>query len=148
MPKHMELNGTRNLTASPQAVWNVMHNSAALQAAIPGAEEIAWQGDSAVSVRIKVELGPVNRTFSLLAQVVEQAAPNHIKFSINRQGVSNRVQGDLTVDLAPNGSGTALTYAGTAHLEGPLAMLDNPLTRPLVQRQIDQFFDNMARQIG
>lgn len=148
MPKHMELNGTRNLTASPQAVWNVMHNSAALQAAIPGAEEIAWQGDNAVSVRIKVELGPVNRAFSLMAQVVEQSAPSHIKFSTNRQGVSNRVQGDLTVDLAPNGSGTTLTYAGTAKLEGPLAMLDNPLTRPLVQRQIDQFFDNLASKIG
>ena len=148
MPKHMELNGTRNLSAAPQAVWDVMHNSAAIQAAIPGAEEIAWQGDSAVAVRIKVELGPVNRSFSLVAQVVEQSAPTHIKFSTNRQGVSNRVQGDLAVDLTPNGSGTTLVYAGTANLEGPLAMLDNPLTRPLVQRQIDQFFDNLARQIG
>lgn len=143
----MELNGTRNLTASPQAVWATLHDSAALQNAIPGAEEVTWQGDSSVVARIKINLGPINSTFGLTAQVVEQSAPTHLKFAINRQGVSSRIQGQLSVDLAPDGAGTVLTYAGTATLEGPIAIADNPLTRPLVQNAINQFFDNLARQI-
>ena len=145
--EHMELNGTRNFAASPQAVWAALHDSAALQNAIPGAEEVSWQGDSAISARVKLGLGPIIGTFGLMAQVVEQSAPSHLKFAINRQGANNRIQGNLTVDLAPDGAGTVLTYAGSAQLEGPIAMADNPLTRPLVQGAINQFFDNLAKQV-
>jgi carbon monoxide dehydrogenase subunit G len=52
------------------------------------------------------------------------------------------------VDLAPNGSGTTLTYAGTARLEGPIAIADNPLTRPLAHKAVDQFFENLGKQIS
>ena len=53
---------------------------------IPGAEQVAWQGDGSVSARIKVGLGPINGTFGMQAQSVEQAPPNHLKLAINRQG--------------------------------------------------------------
>jgi carbon monoxide dehydrogenase subunit G len=144
----MELNGTHNFTAAPAAVWAALHNATMLQNAIPGAEEVSWQSDSALSVRAKIEIGPINRSFGIMAQVVEQTPPSHLKFSLNRQGVSSRVEGELAVDLAPNGSGTTLTYAGTARLEGPIAIADNPLTRPLAHKAVDQFFENLGKQIS
>lgn len=147
VPKHMELNGTHNFTAAPAAVWAALHNATMLQNSIPGAEEVSWQGDSALSIRAKVPV--LNRSLGIMAQVVEQTPPSHLKFSLNRQGVSSRVQGEMTVDLAPNGAGTTLTYAGTAQMEGPIALaVENPIARGLAHKAVDQFFESLAKQIA
>jgi carbon monoxide dehydrogenase subunit G len=145
----MDLNGTYRFTAaSPQAVWNTLHDSTALQNAIPGAEKVAWQGDSAIAARVKVGLGPISGTFGVQAQVVEETAPNHMKLAINRQGANNSIQGQMTVDLAADGTGTVLTYQLAATLSGPIAMADNPMTKPLVQKMADQVFANLEKQVG
>lgn len=144
----MELTGTHRFAANRQAVWNALHNSAALQSSIPGAEEVAWQGDSAISLRVKVGVGPLNGTFAGQVQVTEQTPPSHLKLSVNRRGSTNAVQAEVAVELADEGAGTVLSYRGTARLEGPIAMADNPLTRPLVEGALGQFFSNFAKQVG
>ena len=53
----------------------------------------------------------------------------------------------IVVDLAPDGAGTQLSYSGSADLGGPIALLDNPLTRPLIDQAVDQAFSRLATQI-
>lgn len=139
----MELTGTHTFAASPDAVWTALHNSEVLKNTIPGVESVAWQGESAVTATVS-GIGPIKGPYSGTVQVAEHTAPNH--FKIVRNG--NSVSGSLTVDLAPNGSGTLLTYSATGNLGGPLAILDNPLTRPVIDSQIGQFFSRLDSQIS
>jgi uncharacterized protein len=143
----MELRGTRTYPASPQAIWDALHNADALKASIPGAEFVDWPDSSKVVLGIQVGIGPVKGAGWAEAHVVESTAPSHMKLEINRQGDHNKVAGALVVDLAPDGSGTQVSYSGSAVLGGPIALLDNPLTRPLVDQQLDQFFSRLAAQI-
>jgi uncharacterized protein len=138
----MELTGTHTFAASPEAVWNALHNSEVLKNTIPGVESVAWQGESAVTATIS-GIGPIKGPYSGTVQVAEHTAPSHLK--IVRNG--NSISGALTVDLAPNGSGTLLTYGATGNLGGPFALLDNPLTRPVIDSQINQFFTRLESQI-
>ena len=144
----MENNGTQSFSSSPQAVWDALHNGALLQQCIPGAEEVSWQGDSAVSARVSVGIGPFRGAGTVQAQVAEQQAPSHLKLVFNRQGAHNSAQGALTVDLAPEGAGTRVTYGASATLGGPIAVLDNPLSRPLVDHAIGEFFSNLKKHVG
>lgn len=144
----MDMNGTHTFSANRQAVWNALHNGAVLQSSIPGAEEVTWQGDSAVSARLNIGFGPVKGTFSGQAQVVEQTPPSHLKLAINRRGAASVIQAEVVIDLADAGTGTLLTYHGSAKLEGPIAFLDNPLTRPMVEGALGQFFSRFEKQIG
>lgn len=143
----MELKGSQEFAASPQAVWNALHNADVLKQAIAGAEEIRWDGSTLVA-RVNVGLGPVKGTYGAQAQEIESNPPNHMRLSFNRQGANNSVAGDATIDLAPNGSGTMVTYAVNANLSGPIAALDNPLTRPMVDRAIGQFFSSLAQKVS
>jgi carbon monoxide dehydrogenase subunit G len=143
----MELKGTQDFSASPQAVWDALHNADVLKQAMAGAEEVRWDGN-ALTARANVGIGPVKGTYGATAQETESSAPSHMKLSFNRQGSSNTVTGDATIDLAPNGAGTTLTYAVNAALGGPIAALDNPLTRPLVDRGISQFFTSLAQKVS
>jgi uncharacterized protein len=142
----MELRGTRTYTASPQAVWDSLHNPEVLRASIPGAKTVEWQGNR-VLFEIEVGIGPVKQAGWGELTVVESSAPSHMKLEVNREGAHNSAKGAIIVDLAPEGAGTQLTYSGTAALGGPIALLDNPVTRPLVERELDQAFSRLASQI-
>lgn len=140
----MELTGTHTFKASPEAVWNALHNSDVLKHTIPGVESVAWQGENAITATIS-GIGPIKGPYTGSVQVAEHSVPNH--FKVVRNG--NSISGALTVDLAPNGgSGTVLTYTATGNLSGPFALLDNPLTRPVIDGQIGQFFSRLESQIS
>jgi carbon monoxide dehydrogenase subunit G len=143
----MELRGTRTYQASPQAVWDALHNADALKASIPGATFVDWPESNKIVLQVEVGIGPVKGAGWAEARVVESTAPSTMKLEINRQGDHNKVTGALVVDLAPNGTGTQVSYSGSAVLGGPIALLDNPLTRPLVDQALDQFFSRLASQV-
>lgn len=145
--KHMELKGSQGFSASPQAVWDALHNADVLKQAIAGAEEIRWDANT-LFARVNIGLGPVKGSYSAEAQETESNPPNHMKLSFNRQGSTNGIAGDATVDLAPNGSGTTLTYVVNATLSGMIAALDNPLTRPMVDKGASQFFASLAQKVS
>ena len=141
----MDISGTQQFTSSPQAVWDAFHNASVLQSSIPGAQDVSWQGESALTLTISLpSVGPIGGTArAVTAQVVENTPPSHMKLTLNRGPVS----ADATVDLAPNGSGTTLTYAAHASLSGPLALFDGA-AKPIVEGQLKQFFANFQKQVG
>jgi carbon monoxide dehydrogenase subunit G len=143
----MELRGTRAYQASPQAVWDSLHDPEILQASIPGAKYVTWDGPDKLVFQIEVGIGPVKGSGWGELKIVESNAPNHMKLDLNRQGEHNTAKGEIVVDLAPNGGGTQLSYSGSAVLGGPIAMLDNPLTRPLIEQAVDQAFSRLATQM-
>lgn len=143
----MELRGTRTYSAGPQAVWEALHNPEVLKASIPGAKFVTFEGGDTIGFEIEVGIGPVKGSGWGELKIVESSAPSHMKLEMNRQGDHNTAKGAIIVDLAPSGSGTELTYSGTAALGGPIAMLDNPLTRPLIDQAIDQAFSRLANNI-
>ena len=135
----MDISGSHTFpTASPQAVWNALHDAAILKACIPAADSIAWQGDTAIAVSGGV--GPIHA--SIVAQVVEQSAPSHLKLSVSRASAS----GTLTVDITGSGAGSTLNYSGSVNAAGPFAGA-LMMARPLIDSQISQFFARLDGQI-
>ncbi len=143
----MDISGTRTIAASRQAVWDALHNATVLQNSIPGAEEVTWQSGSTLTIRANIGLGPLKIAGTGQLQVVEQTAPSHLKLALNKQGAASTVQAEVVIDLAEAGAATQVTYHATAKLEGPVAMADNPLTRPLVDGLLGQFFSRLEQQI-
>jgi len=139
----MELKGTHKFAVAPQVVWDALHNPTILKNCIPGIEEIAWQGENAINARIS-GIGPMKGPYGGTVTVLEHTAPSHLKIGLSRTSVS----GNLSVDLAPDGAGTLLAYTAQGTLNGAFAMLDNPLTRPLIDGQIGQFFSKLDAQIS
>jgi carbon monoxide dehydrogenase subunit G len=119
-----------------------------LRDCISGAEEVTFLDPSTLKVRLTVGVGPFKGHGSVRIQFSEETAPSHLKLMVNRSGDHNSAQGSLTVDLAPEGTGTSLQYAGSAVLGGPIAMLDNPVTRPFVDSQVSDFFQKLDQKVG
>lgn len=141
----MEINGSHKFAAPPQTVWDALHNNAILKNAVPGADEVTWDGNNAVTYRGSIGAGPINLgTATVTAQVIEQSAPSHLKIGVNRS-VAN---GTVTVDIAPDGSGSLLTYNANVQLSGAAAAADNPLGRKVVDGVIGSIFNKLDSQLG
>ncbi|MBF6592513.1 MAG: SRPBCC family protein [Ktedonobacterales bacterium] len=138
----MEIKGTHTFTANPQAVWDALHNSAMLRSSIPGAQEVAWQGDNAINVRANVGIGPMSREFMGTLPVTEHTPPSHMKIEVHR----NLVAGFCVIDLAPNGAGTLLSYNANLDISGPMGVMAGA-ARPMVDQQLNQFFTRLEQQI-
>lgn len=135
----MDLKGSHVFaSASPQAVWDALHNSAVLKSAVPGAvQNIEWQGDSAIA--FTGGIGPISG--SATAQVVSQTPPNTFQLALSKAGNN----ATLAVTLTPDGAGTNLTYV--ANVSGPLSMGLLPL-KGMIEGQINEFFNRFGSQIG
>jgi carbon monoxide dehydrogenase subunit G len=138
----MEIKGTYTFSANPQAVWDGLHNSAYLKDAIPGAQEVAWQGDSALNLHANFGVGPLSRTFYGTVPVTEHTPPSHLKIEVHR----DLVDGFVTIDLAPQGTGTLLTYLASFNLSGPLGPMA-AMAQPMVSGQLNQVFARLNQQI-
>ena len=139
----MDINGTHHFNASPDKVWSALHDGALLQSCVPGAQEIIWQGESAILVKAAIGLGPIHQSATLTVSVTEHQAPSHIRM----EGKTPNVSASTTVDLAPDGTGTALAYQAHADLSGPLAAVAM-LARPFVENQLKHIFSCLDSKIA
>ena len=142
----MDISGKQQFSSSPQTVWDALHNSATLQSCIPGAESVAWQGDSVLNATINMpSVGPIGGgTRTLAIQATESTPPNHLRFEIARGPVTANAVVDLASD---GGSGTNLAYTAHASLSGPLGLADG-LAKPMVENGLNQFFSKLKQQVG
>jgi carbon monoxide dehydrogenase subunit G len=136
----MELKGTHTFaTASPQAVWDALHNSATLKAAASAAESVQWQGDNALAVTGGI--GPFKGT--LVANVTQQNPPNTMQLSASRAGIN----GTVNVSLTPQGAGTLLTYDANIEAGGGIGLALGA-AKGLIEGQLNGFLDNLDKQIS
>jgi carbon monoxide dehydrogenase subunit G len=138
----MELSGSQNFSASPQAVWDALHNPATLQNAA-GLQNVQWS-DNSLTVTVNLpNLGPISAgARTVKVSIDESSAPSHMKMSLSRSVLN----ANGTVDIAPNGDGSTLTYKAVANVSGPLSAFEG-VAKPMVQSQISQFFAKFAQMI-
>ncbi len=137
----MELSGSQNFAASPQAVWDALHNATTVQNA-SGLQNVSWGANSVTGTVTLPNIGPISGPRTVTVTVDESAAPSHMKFSLSRSVLT----ANGTVDIAPNGSGSTLTYNVVANVSGPLAALE-VVVKPMAQNQMNQFFAKFAQAL-
>jgi carbon monoxide dehydrogenase subunit G len=140
----MELSGTHHFAAPRQKVWDALHNGAILQQCIPGAEQVSWQNESAITARVHLGFPPVNGTFGGQVDVLEHTAPSHLKLALRR----SIIDAVANIDLSDDGAGTLATYQGTATLGAGLALLDNIIGRQAAQSAMGQFFKRFEQALS
>jgi carbon monoxide dehydrogenase subunit G len=134
----MEINGTHKFAATPQAVWDALHDSTVLQNCLPSGNTASWQGSDAIAATVGI--GPIKG--STVAKVVEQTPPSHMKIQAGGGGVT----ASLSVDLAADGTGTIANYNAVAEGSGATGA-GLAIARPMIESGIGSFFSKLEGQI-
>ena len=138
----MEMTGEQ-LIPLPQAdTWKALNDPAVLKDCIPGCESIERTGNDTYDVVLTARVGPVSAKFKGKMTVTDSDPPRAYTLGFEGQGgVAGFAKGEATVSLAPEGSGTRLTYTAKASVGGKLAQVGARLIDGVAKQLAGKFFE-------
>jgi len=120
----MDMQGTRQLSATQQQAWDALNDPEVLKKCIPGCDKFESTGEYQYAVGMAVKVGPVSAKFTGKVTLAEIQPPVSYKLSFEGQGgVAGFGKGASSVSLAPNAQGCELSYTVQAQVGGKIAQL-------------------------
>lgn len=137
----MNLQGERLIPAPPDATWAALNDPDTLKACIAGCETLERVADEEFIATMAMRIGPVNARFKGRLKLENVVPPVSYTIAFDGQGgVAGFGKGAADVRLAPEATGTRLTYAARAQVGGKLAQVGSRLIEGAAAKITDDFF--------
>ncbi len=136
----MKLDGSATLQGSPEEVWSVITDPAVLARTIPGCLPLERVGEDSYRMDVSVGVGAVKGTYAGEVHLTDQQRPKSYVMHASGAGAPGQVRATVTIELAPDGDGTVLTYSADAVVGGPVAGVGQRMITGVAKRMAAQFF--------
>jgi carbon monoxide dehydrogenase subunit G len=141
----MEFKGKYSLPATPDRVWQALHDPAALSASIPGCENLEKISDSEYRATATLKIGPVKARFQGKVALEDVQPPPGVAHAMvltgeGQGGAAGFARGKSEVQLSRDGEKTLLEYSANAIVGGKLAQIGQRLIDGAAKSIADDFF--------
>ena len=137
----MEMTGEQLVPASQEETWKALNDPEVLKACVAGCESIERTGNDEFQVLMVARVGPVSAKFKGKLALSDVRPPSSYSISFEGQGgAAGFARGSAQVSLAPEGTGTRLSYAVKANVGGKLAQIGSRLVDAAAKKVADDFF--------
>ncbi|WP_039800516.1 molybdopterin cofactor-binding domain-containing protein [Bradyrhizobium sp. WSM4349] len=140
--------GSANVNASPEAVWEMLLDPATLQAVIPGCHGVEKISDTHFRADVTIGIGPVKGRYRAEVTLSDLDAPRAVTLGGSAEGALGFGSGEGRITLAPENGGTLVRYEYDAAIGGKVATIGGRLLDGAARVIIGQFFSALARQAG
>ncbi len=144
----LELKDEILIPAPRDVVYAALNDTAMLQRAIPGCEELIRHSDTDLEAKVVLKIGPIKARLGGKVTLDQSGAPG--SFSLTGEGsggVAGFAKGGAVVTLEDRGGETLLCYTATADVGGKIAQLGNRLIAGTSKKLADQFFASFAAAV-
>jgi carbon monoxide dehydrogenase subunit G len=118
----------------------VITDPAVLARTIPGCESLEKTGDDEYRMNVSVGVGAIRGTYAGEVRLTDQDRPKSYVMHASGAGAPGQVRATVTIDLAPDGDSTTLTYSADAVVGGPVAGVGQRMMTGVAKRMAGQFF--------
>lgn len=141
----MQMSDTREIQASPAAVYAALQDPEILKACIAGAQDITGTPQDGYTATVVQKVGPVKATFRGQVTMSDMVENKSMKLAgEGKGGVAGFAKGGAHVVLEPSPNhGTILKYQVEAKVGGKLAQLGSRLIDGFAKNMADQFFSRL-----
>ena len=136
----MKLEGTHQLEARRERVYQSLVNSEVLQRCIPGCERLERTGENSFSATIRTGVGSIKGVFEGKVRLEDLREPEHFRIVVEGKGAPGFLKGSGDLDLAPEGDGTKVTYTGDVQVGGTIASVGQRMIQGSAKMMAAQFF--------
>lgn len=144
----MEVKGQALLPAPRSRVWTTLLDPGTLQHCLPGCQRFEPVSEGEWEATMTVGLAGIKGTYAGRVKIGDQERETHYRLAVEGSGAGNRIRGDGLVTLSDAAEGgTLVSYAGDAHVLGPLAAVGQRLLLPAAKLLASQFFACMGTQV-
>ncbi len=135
--------------ASPDEIWAILEDPAALARVLPDAESVAADGSDQVRVVLASRVAFMTVRADLVGRYLEAQPPRHLRLALDgtARGVPGEIHASIPFDLRPLEPGrTEVRYAVGLELTGRLASMAGPMIRRQIPDQVAALVRNVERE--
>lgn len=140
----MRIEGSHDVSAPRQKVWDAFLNPEQLRQAIPGCEKLEALGNDEFKATMKIGVGAVKGTFEGKVKITEKNAPNSYRMAVEGSGGPGFVRGETLIALTDIEGGTRVSYTADVQVGGLIAGVGQRLLGGVSKMLADQFFGRMS----
>lgn len=138
--------GEAQVSASPQALWDMLLNADVLASIIPGCHDVKKLSPTRFTAEVTLGIGPVKGRYKADIALSNLDAPHSATLTGSVSGALGSGGGAGQIMLEPAGEGTRLSYTYEAQVGGKVAAIGGRLLDGAARAIISQFFAALARK--
>jgi len=140
----MKMEGTYDVPAPRQKVWDAFLDPATLAQAIPGCEKLEALGNDEYKATLKIGVGGVKGTFEGKVRLSDKKAPDSYRLAAEGSGGPGFVKADTLITLSDAGGGTRVAYSADVQVGGLIASVGQRMMGGVSKMMADKFFGKMG----
>ena len=140
----MKLEGSYDVPAPRQKVWDAFLDPATLQQAIPGCEKLEALGNDEYKATLKIGVGGVKGTFEGKVRLADKKPPESYRLAAEGSGGPGFVKADTVITLTEADGGTRVAYSADVQVGGLIASVGQRMLGGVSKMMADKFFGKMG----
>ena len=140
----MKIEGSHEIPAPRQKVWDAFLDPERLKQAIPGCEKLETIGPDEYKATMKVGVGAVKGTFEGKVKITEKSPPDHYRMGVEGSGGPGFVKGEAAITLSDMPTGTRVAYSADVQVGGLIAGVGQRMLGGVSKMMADQFFNRVS----
>ena len=136
----MKLEGSHQLEATRERVYQSLVNPEVLQRCIPGCEKLERTGENTFAATIKTGVGSIKGVFNGTARLEDLREPEHLRIVVEGKGAPGFLKGSGDLDLQQEGNLTKVNYTADVQVGGTIASVGQRMIQGTAKMMAAQFF--------
>lgn len=138
--------GTVEIAATPERVFEVLLDPVALAKIIPGCHELITEGEGRYRADVTVGIGLIKARYEASITLSDIQPPNSLRLAGSGSSSLGTGAGDGLVRLEATPTGTRLHYDYRAQVGGKVAMVGSRMLESAARVIVAQLFESLGRQ--
>jgi carbon monoxide dehydrogenase subunit G len=142
----VKLEGSHQLDAPRERVYQFLINPEVLQRCIPGCERLEKTAENTFAATIKTGVGSIKGVFNGTARLEDLREPAHLRLVVDGKGAPGFLKGSGDLDLQAADGGTKVSYSADVQVGGTIASVGQRMLQGTAKMMATQFFTSLAAE--
>jgi uncharacterized protein len=143
----VKVEGTKDLSAPREIVWNVINDPAQMANLMPGVESFEIQDDRHWQAKVKVPLGLGGLKMTIKFEKLEERPLEYASLNAKGNGVGAMMNMTTQFTLSGDGDQTHMVWEADVKIAGPVGSMGQRVLQPIINQQVGNVLTALEKQV-
>ena len=144
----MNVTGSYTFNAPAQQVWDLLLDTEAVAACVPGCESLEPIGEHKYRAALTMGIAAVTGRYEGTVEMADLVPPSSYRLIVQGRGKPGMVNGGTTITLTETDGTTTVAIDGTVQVAGTIARVGQRLLGSVSKMMMDRFFNCLKARLA